>query len=130
MPEAEPEVDYPAYLNKPPTDLQERFPDFIIDKVGYDPQSAKTKDEAFRQGVRLAVALRMSFQASPENREATQARRQERAAQAEVVQEETAAPTKRAAKKAAAAPPPPAPAPAKRGGRRAKATTSTASAPF
>jgi hypothetical protein len=66
---AETEPDYTAYANKPPTDLQERFAAWIPEVTEYDPSSAKTKQEAFEEGVRLGTALRMEFQRSPENQE-------------------------------------------------------------
>lgn len=68
--------DFSGYLEKGPTDLQARFTDWLQgDAVGYNPASAKTKAEAFAEGVRLATALRMKFQASPENQEELEARR-------------------------------------------------------
>ena len=69
--------DLSAYLEKEPTDLQARFAEWLKDEeiVGYDPSKAKNKEEAFNEGVRLAVALRMTFQASPENREANASRK-------------------------------------------------------
>jgi len=70
------EVDLEAYLTKPPTDLQDRFADWIMEQVGYDPSGAKTKEAAFREGVRIATAIRIVFQASPENKAATKAKRQ------------------------------------------------------
>lgn len=96
----EKEVNLTGYLNKKPTDLQERFADWLLEEdiVGYDPAKAKTKEEAFREGVRLATAMRMIFQASPENRAANAERK---AALKSEVEEEAPAPKK--AKKAAAA---------------------------
>lgn len=95
MPRDVSEIDLESYLAKPPTDLQERFAEWIRDQAGYDPTRAKTKEEAFTEGVRLSTALRMIFQASPQNQEVLEARRAER-------EEGTAAPAK-APKKAAAA---------------------------
>lgn len=66
---AETEPDYTAYADKAPTDLQERFAAWIPEVTEYDPSSAKTKVEAFNEGVRLGTALRMEFQRSPENQE-------------------------------------------------------------
>ncbi len=70
----ETEVDLKGYLTKPATSLQDRFADWLMDEdiVGYDPSGAKTKEAAFREGVRLATAMRMVFQASPENRAANE----------------------------------------------------------
>lgn len=66
---AETEPDYKSYLDKAPTILQERFAGWLQgDEVGYNPAGAKTKQAAFEEGVRLAVALRMLFQASDFNR--------------------------------------------------------------
>lgn len=103
------EIDLSAYLEKEATDLQSRFAEWLMENVGYDPSKAKTKQEAFEEGVRLATAMRMIFQASPENREANAARK---AAKAEEVEEEApapkakksakATPAKKASKKAAA----------------------------
>lgn len=64
------EVDYTTYADKPATDLQERFAEWITDKTEYDPSAAKTKQAAFEDGVRLSVFLRIPFQKSPENQEA------------------------------------------------------------
>lgn len=55
--------DYTGYADKKPTDLQARFTQWILDNTGYEPDDI----EAFEDGVRLAVSLRMAFQASPEN---------------------------------------------------------------
>lgn len=86
------EMDLEVYLTKAATDLQERFADWLKGTVGYDPSKAKTKDEAFNEGVRLATALRMAFQRSDENQEVLNARREER---------ETDAPEDKPTKKAA-----------------------------
>jgi hypothetical protein len=72
------ELEYGDYRDKAPTPLQERFVPWLVEKTGYNPAAAKTKQEAFEAGVRLAVSLRIPFQASPENREATEALRKER----------------------------------------------------
>lgn len=89
------EPDYTIYKDKEPTDLQARFSPWITEKTGYSPAAAKTKQEAFEAGVRLAVTLRIPFQASPENRDATEQRRQsvaeERAAEKARRDEERAA---------------------------------------
>jgi outer membrane biosynthesis protein TonB len=93
----EKEVDLTAYLNKPATDLQERFAEWLMDGdiVGYDPNSAKNKTEAFKEGVRLATAMRMVFQASPENKAANAERKAARGAEEE---EAPAKPVKATAK--------------------------------
>lgn len=139
------EVDYTGYATKPPTSLQARFPDWLFEKTGITFGTVK-EEKAFREGVRLATALRMEFQASPENREATAKERAERAeaksAPAEAAPAPAPAKPVKAAKAAKAAKPAPAPAapaeaaaaPAKptRGGRRGPrpATTPSADAPF
>lgn len=64
------EYDYTKYADKEPTDLQERFGNWILDKVGVSFGTKKETD-AFKEGVRLATALRMPFQRSPENQEAS-----------------------------------------------------------
>lgn len=74
--------DYTAYLEKAPTDLQERFAQWIQDATGYEPNDP----DDFATGVQLATALRMEFQRSPEN----QAVLEERRAAAEAAKEERA----------------------------------------
>lgn len=81
--------DFTKYADKPPTDLQTRFSAWILDKTAYEPEDM----DSFNEGVRLATALRMAFQASPENQETLEERRKEAEAK-------KAAPKKRAAKKA------------------------------
>lgn len=79
MTDAEQEPDYTYALGQAPTSLQRRFADFIMsEEVGYNPATAKSKEEAFREGVRMAVQLRIPFQASATNREATEQERLER----------------------------------------------------
>jgi hypothetical protein len=124
------EINFEAYRDKPVTPLQEHFADWIVEKTGYDPSSAKTKHEAFLRGVALGTALRQAHQASPEN----QAARSERKVTPEVASEVPASPAKKTAKKAAASAqateaPEPAATPRRRGGRRAAAAT-TAPSPF
>lgn len=70
------DFDYSTYLDKKPTDLQERFALWIVEQTGLDVTALKSKQVAFEEGVRLGVALRMKFQASPENQEALEAQRQ------------------------------------------------------
>ena len=133
--EIEPEPDYTVYRTKRPTPLQERFPEWITDKTGYDPSAAKSKQEAFEEGVRLATSLRMQFQASPENREATARLRAAREAAAAAEPETTPAPVPvpatrgrkpKAAPAPAESPATPAPASAPRGRRRATAAAAPA----
>lgn len=138
---------YAAYVDKEPTELQVRFGQWIQEKTGYEPDMDTLK---------LAVFLRIPFQASPENQavleekrkknEAKAAKRAARAAEAEAAAAaEEAKPAKKTGKAAKAtatadkAAPTneataedPGPTPAKATGRRrppakaAKATASTA----
>jgi hypothetical protein len=152
------EVDPTIYLDKAPSALQSRFAEWIQNEVGYNPAAAKTKLEAFQEGVRIATATRMVFQASPFNREANALAAAERAearalAEREAAEAETAAPVKKAApakaapaakkavaKKVAPKPAPEeeteedeeTPAPVKKAARRAprRAPAATAEAPF
>jgi hypothetical protein len=111
-------VDPTNYLDKPPTALQERFAVWIKEEVGYNPAAAKTKEEAFQNGVRIATATRMVFQASDFNRAANEEARLQREAEraeAEAEAEEAPAPVKK--------PMPVKPAKATRAKAAAKATT-------
>lgn len=89
------EVDYTPYATKPATDLQGRFAAWIPEATGYDPSGEKTKQAAFEAGVRLGTALRMQFQASPENQEVLEERKKAAAAK-------KAAPKSKRGRKAAA----------------------------
>lgn len=60
------DLDFTTYAGKPATDLQARFADWLIEKVGVS-FSNKKEEAAWREGVRLGVALRIPFQRSPEN---------------------------------------------------------------
>lgn len=100
------EIDLENYLTKPATKLQDRFGDWIMEEVGYDPSGAKTKEAAFREGVRIATATRMVFQASDYNKEATAADRRERAEAAAAAADEDEAPKSKAKSKAKAEPEP------------------------
>jgi hypothetical protein len=140
------ERDLTTYAEKAPTDLQSRFAEWIPDQTGYNPNSAKTKAEAFNAGVRLATALRMVFQASPENQAALEQARaaaeqakvdRENAAEekpAKAAKAAKAAPAKAAPRKGAkAAAAEPAAAPAKstrRPAKKAAAATTDEEAPF
>lgn len=108
---AEPPM-YANYAEKDPTPLQEAFAAWLVDKTGY---------EVDEKSVQLAVALRMTFQRSPENQEDLEARRstaeekaEARAARAAEREEKAAAreeapakvaPAKKTTAKAAAAAP-------------------------
>lgn len=61
------EFDYGKYLEANPTQLMTHIEQWIKDKTGFDPKTARTKDEAFATGVYLTVHLRTVHQASPEN---------------------------------------------------------------
>jgi colicin import membrane protein len=62
------------YANAAPSALQARFADWLLTIDGVKPA-----DEAsFREGVRLATALRMQYQRSDENRTASQAAKEQR----------------------------------------------------
>lgn len=99
-PEELEEIDYSVYLDKEPTDLQDRFATWIIEKTGYEPGSVKAEG-VFRDAVQLATALRMEFQRSPENQEVLAERRAAAAKRKE--ERETAGPRKRGRKPKAAA---------------------------
>jgi hypothetical protein len=141
---AEDELDYTKYLDKEPTDLQARFGDWILDKVGVEFGTKKETD-AFREGVRVATALRMPFQRSPENQEASPMVRANRSAASKVQAKKSVRPkqseeeegvrpakaAKKSVRRSAAADEEPA-QPARRPARRraAAASTSTEEAPF
>ena len=87
------EEDYTPYATKAATDLQARLAEWIIEKTGVT-FATKKEEAAYREGVRLAVALRMKFQASPENQAAI-AERAEAAPEKELAAAKTpAAPSK------------------------------------
>lgn len=101
-----------AYKDKDATAVQTRYADWLIDKLDLEFPNAKA-EAAFREAVRLGTALRMIFQASPENQEARGEAKAEREAVAEskpAKGEPTEKPAKAAkktsGKKAAAAPAP------------------------
>lgn len=66
-----------AYKHKEVTPVQERFADWLVEKLDIDFPNSKA-EAAFREAVRLATALRMIFQASSENQEARTESRSER----------------------------------------------------
>lgn len=101
-----------AYKDKTPTDLQTRFADWLISKLGLEFANSKV-EAGFREGVRLGTALRIPFQASDENqsaREDARAEREEAAAERKASKapktepETKPAKATKAAKKAAPAP--------------------------
>lgn len=93
------ERDYTLYLDKAPTDLQDRLADWLIDKVGVEFDD-DAEEQAFREGVRLCGALRMDFQASPENQTVLAERRAAKAAGDDEEDEAPAKPKKSTGKKA------------------------------
>jgi hypothetical protein len=135
-------MDLPSYANKPITALQKSFADWVIEKTGYDPQNAKTKRDAYYDGIRLGAQLRMAHQASPENQAARAKRKEEvlnantekAAAKPAPRAEETAPARKQRVTKPKAAAPTPAPEPVvetpKPRQRRAPAKANAAAAPF
>ena len=92
------EIDFGKYAAKEATSLQTRFADWLIDKC--EVEFATKRDEAtFRNAVRLSVSLRIPFQASDENKEATAREREANQRAAEDARE--AAAEARAERKAA-----------------------------
>ena len=55
-----------AYKKKEATAVQTRYADWLIEKLELEFPNPKA-EAAFREAVRIATALRMIFQASPEN---------------------------------------------------------------
>lgn len=142
----EPITDLSVYKDKVATPMQERFADWIVEQVGVT-FATKAAEAAFYDGVRLAKALIMRYQASDASKEASaelKAEREERRAAAEAAAvaaaEATEAPAEeakpakatkaaKAAAPAAAAAAPAKAAPATRG-RRGAAATPKVDAPF
>ena len=122
--------DYTEFRDKPATPLQAHFAEWITEQLEIDPQTAyKTKAAAFTDGVRLGTALRMQFQASPENRAATAERRAEREAARLAAKAEVKPRGRRAAAPEAEEPEPEQQeAPKPRRGRPAKAATASTAA--
>lgn len=69
MAKAMKDEDIANYKEKAATGLQIRFADWLIEKLEIEFPNTKA-EAAFREAVRLATALRMVFQASPENKKA------------------------------------------------------------
>lgn len=76
------ERDLTAYKDKPATAQQEAFADWLLEEVGVEFGTAK-ETAAFREGVRLAKALIMTYQKSPASKEVREALRAQRAEEAE-----------------------------------------------
>lgn len=72
------EYRYSDYADKEATNLQAHMAEWIPDVTGIDPSQFESVEDAFVEGVRLAVALRMEYQRSPENRDRTASEREER----------------------------------------------------
>lgn len=77
--EAQAEKDFTEYAEKPATDLHKRLAAWVVEKTEYDPSGAKSKAEAFLDGIRLCKFLQMEFQSSPENQAVLEERRLEKA---------------------------------------------------
>lgn len=128
-------TDLSTYVGKDATPTQERFADWIEAETGIQFGTQKERT-AFRDGVRLAKALVMRYQASDANKEATAQEKAERAAAAEKSAAEPKPDKAAKAAKSAAAPAeeaaPAVPATRGRRGKAAKAATApaTADAPF
>lgn len=56
--------DVTQYAEKDPTDLHRCFARWIVEEVGYNPNDAGSKREAFLMGVSISTAARPAFQAS------------------------------------------------------------------
>jgi hypothetical protein len=67
-----------AYKDKEATAVQTRYADWLVEKLEIEFPNAKAQ-AAFYEAIRIGTALRMIFQASPENQEARQEARAERA---------------------------------------------------
>lgn len=124
----EPITDLSVYKDKPATPMQESFADWIVDEVGIVYGTQKELD-AFRNGVRLAKALIMRYQASDASKEASAEIKAERdAARAQREQERAAAAAE--ATEAEAAPAAPAKAaPAAKATKATKAAAAKAAPP-
>lgn len=108
-----------AYKEKEPTAFQTRYADWLIEKLEIEFPNTKS-EAAFREAVRLSVALRMIMQASEENQAArVEARTAKSKAKAKPAEDDDT--------EAEAEAPKPKPA-AKRPGRPAKAARPTPAA--
>lgn len=82
-------AQYAEYADRPATPLQEHFATWILEKTGIEPsQKYESVEDAFDDAVRLGVALRMEYQASPENRKRTAELREAKEAEQEKAREE------------------------------------------
>lgn len=63
--------DYTEYVGKDATEMQARMIEWLqTEEVGAEPSSFKNKQEAWEDGVRLGIALRIPFQKSDFNQSA------------------------------------------------------------
>ena len=58
------EKDVTEYADKAPTGYHKAFAKWIVQEVGYDPDSASSKRAAFLKGVSIATAARPAFNGS------------------------------------------------------------------
>ena len=79
--EADAKLNLAAYATKAPTDLHERYANWLVTKLGLEFKN-KAERAVFDRAVSVATALRMPFQRSDENQEANATRAAERAAAA------------------------------------------------
>jgi hypothetical protein len=63
----EQDQDLTKYADKPGTPMHDAFVEWMLDETGYDPNSAKTKADAFARGVILGAYLRPTYQRSEAN---------------------------------------------------------------
>lgn len=95
-----------AYNGKASTAVQTRYADWLIEKLEIEftgsKKEAEAKEALFRETVRVSTALRMIFQASPENQEAREEGKAEReeAQEAKAAEKAKAKADKKAAKAA------------------------------
>lgn len=82
MAKTEEPADYTEYPGKEETAFQKRFADWMLtDAVGVDPATDfKTKEAAFRAGVKLGTSLRIIYQQSDDNQAVRQEAAEARAA--------------------------------------------------
>lgn len=63
-PAAAPDRDVAQYAEKDPTPLHKTFARWIVKEVGYDPDDAPSKRQAFLRGVSIATVARNAFTGS------------------------------------------------------------------
>jgi hypothetical protein len=82
------EQRHAEYADKEPTALQAHMATWIPEVTGISVEDYSSVTEAFNEGVRLGVALRMPYQSSAENRERTAKEREGREEAAEKLRAE------------------------------------------